>query len=175
MRSNVFRIILTAAAALAAACSGADAVAPATPASVSRTISAAAAGETTMSQPVDEYLWVSCMNDGAGETIHVTGAMRYQVESRKDSSGVYHLSIKSNAQDLIGTGLTSGTLFRGLTAERINSRGEDELNMDVRIADIIKFAAIGSRASYSLMATSHMIVDQGTYELWNESWNEVCR
>jgi hypothetical protein len=72
-------------------------------------------------------------------------------------------------------GLTSGTLFLGLTAERVNSRAEDELNMDVRITDIIKFVARGSRVSYSLMATTHVIVDQGTYVLWNESWNEVCR
>jgi hypothetical protein len=72
-------------------------------------------------------------------------------------------------------GLTSGTLFLGLTAERVNSRAEDELNMDVRITDIIKFVASGSRVSYSLMATTHVIVDQGTYVLWNESWNEVCR
>jgi hypothetical protein len=128
-----------------------------------------------MRQPVDKYVWVSCLNDGAGETVHVTGEMRYRVESTKDATGVYHLNIKSSTANLTGMGLTSGTLFLGLTAERVNSRAEDELNMDVRITDIIKFVASGSRVSYSLMATTHVIVDQGTYVLWNESWNEVCR
>ena len=175
MRSNIFRIILTATAALAAACSSADAVAPTTSASVSGAVSAAAGGAATVSQPVDEYVWVSCMNDGAGETIHVTGELRYRVESTKDSSGVYHLNIKSNTANLTGMGLTSSTLFQGSTAERVSSRAEDELNMDVRITDIIRFVASGSGVSYSLMATSHVIVDQGTYVLWNESWNEVCR
>jgi hypothetical protein len=175
MRSNIFRIILTATAVLTAACSSADAVAPTTSASVSRTISADITGAVTMRQPVDKYVWLSCLNDGAGETVHVTGEMRYRVESTKDATGVYHLNIKSSTANLTGMGLTSGTLFLGLTAERVNSRAEDELNMDVRITDIIKFVASGSRVSYSLMATTHVIVDQGTYVLWNESWNEVCR
>jgi hypothetical protein len=59
-------------------------------------------------------------------------------------------------------------------AERINSRAEDYLNSDVRIADVIRFVATGSGDSYSLLVNSHFIVDQGTYVLWEQSWNEVC-
>jgi hypothetical protein len=40
---------------------------------------------------------------------------------------------------------------------------------------MIRFAAVGSSDGYSLMATSHIIVDQGDYVVWDESWNEVCR
>ena len=55
----------------------------------------------------------------------------------KDSSGVYHLNVKSNTSRLTAVGLTTGTIFRGLMTERINSRAEDYLNMDVRTADMI--------------------------------------
>lgn len=175
MRSIIIRGILTATMATIAACGSADSVAPTTPGSASRTTGAAAASATTMSQPVDQYVWVSCTNGGAGETVRVTGDLRYQVETTQDSSGVYHLNIKSNTSNLTGVGLTSGTLFRGVMTERVNSQAEDYLNMDVRIADIIKFVAPGSGDAYSLMATGHFIVDEGNYVLWNESWNEVCR
>jgi len=59
--------------------------------------------------------------------------------------------------------------------EQITSRAEDYLNEDVRTADIIRFVATGSRDSYSLMVSSHFIIDQGTYVLWDQTWNEVCR
>jgi hypothetical protein len=72
-------------------------------------------------------------------------------------------------------GLTSGTFFRGLMTERITSRAEDYLNEDVRTADMIRFIAPGSGDSYSLMVSSHFIVDQGNYVLWDQTWNEVCR
>jgi hypothetical protein len=176
MRSIIFRTAAAVAVAFTAACSTADSIAPtSTPASARRTVSAGAQSLTTTSRPVDQYVWVSCTNGGAGEAIRVTGELRYQVESTQDSSGVYHLSIKSNTSNLSAVGLTTGTFFRGLMTERVNSRAEDYLNMDVRTADIIKFVAPGSDDSYSLMVSSHFIVDQGTYVLWDESWNEVCR
>jgi hypothetical protein len=59
--------------------------------------------------------------------------------------------------------------------ERLNSRATDNLNEDVRTTDIIRFAALGSGESFSLMVTSHFIVDNGEYVLWDETWNEVCR
>ena len=128
-----------------------------------------------MSQPVDRYVWVSCTNGGAGEAVRVTGNLRYDFQLTKDSSGVSHLNIKSNTSGLTAIGQTSGTFFRGLMTERVNSRAEDYLNMDVRTADIIRFVAPGSGDSYSLMVTSHIVVDQGSYELWEQTWNEVCR
>ena len=176
MRSIIFRGILAATAALAAACSTADSVSPTTTsASAHRSVSGNADGITTSSRTIDQYVWVSCTNGGVGETIRVTGELRYDVQSSKDSSGVYHLSIKSNTSNLTGVGLTTGTFFRGLMTERVNSRAEDYLNMDVRTSDIIRFVAPGSGDSYSLVATSHFIVDGGTYVLWDQTWNEVCR
>jgi len=72
-------------------------------------------------------------------------------------------------------GLTSGTFFRGLMTEHVNSRAEDYLNEDVRTADIIRFVATGSREAYSLMVSSRFIVDQGDYVLTEQTWEEVCR
>jgi hypothetical protein len=175
MRSVLFRGILAAVAILTAACSSPDSVAPtATPGSPRLGVNAAA-GLTTTSRSVDQYVWISCGNGGAGETLHVTGQLRYNVESTKDSSGVYHLNVKSNTSGLTAIGLTSGSFFRGLMTERINSRAEDYLNMNVRTADILRFVAPTSGTSLSLMVSSHFVVDQGTYVLWEQSWNEVCR
>jgi hypothetical protein len=175
MRSIIFRYIVAATAALTAACNSFDSVAPPpSSASARRTAFADAAGSAPIMQTVNRYVWFSCGNGGAGETIHVTGELRYSVQRTQDASGVYHLSINSNTAGLTGIGLTSGTFFRGLMTERVNSRAEDILNEDVRTADIIRLVAPGSSESYSLMVTSHFIVDQGTYVLWDQTWNEVC-
>lgn len=176
MRSIIFRGILAATALLTAACSTTDSVAPATaPASARRTVSADAQGVTTLSRPIDQYVWVSCTNGGAGEAVRVTGELHYEVQRTKDSSGVYHFNFKSAAGGLTAVGLTTGTFFRGLMTERITSRAEDYLNEDVRTADIIRFVAPASGDSYSLMVSSHFIVDDGNYVLWEQTWNEVCR
>ena len=175
MRSTTFHFILAAAAALTVACSDADSIAPATPLPSARRDVAVNADGATIKQSVDRYVWLSCMNDGAGETVHVTGDLRYDVHSMQDGSGVYHLNIKSNTSNLTAVGLTSGTVFRGSLAERIDSRAEDYLNSDLRVADVIRFVAPGSSAAYSLVVTSHIILDQGTYVVWDETWNEVCR
>jgi hypothetical protein len=105
----------------------------------------------------------------------VTGKLRYDVHTAQDGNGVIHLSIKSNTSDLTGVGMSSGTFFRGTMAEHINSKAEDYLNEDVRTTDMIRFVAPGSGSAYALQVTSHFIVDQGTYVLWDETWNEVCR
>jgi hypothetical protein len=173
MQSPVVRVIFVAAAALTAACNSTDSSAPRTPSASARLD--AAIGDVGVKQSVDRYVWVSCLSGGTGEMVRVTGDVRYDVHSTLDGTGVYHLNIKSNTSNLTAIGLTSGTFFRARMAERINSRAEDYLNSDVRIADVIHFVATGSGDSYSLVANSHFIVDQGTYVLWEQNWNEVCR
>jgi hypothetical protein len=128
-----------------------------------------------VSRSIDQNVWLSCANGGAGEAVRVTGDLRYAVHRTQDSSGVTHLNIKSNTSGLTAVGLTSGTFFRGVMSEHVNARAEDELNEDVRIADIIRFVATGSRDSYSLMVTSRLIVDAGEYVLAEQDWKEVCR
>jgi hypothetical protein len=172
MQSPVVRVIFVAAAALTAACNSTDSFAPKTPSASARLD--AASGGASVKQSVDRYVWVPCLSGGAGETVRVTGDVRYDVHSTLDGTGVDHLNIKSNTSNLTAIGQTSGTLFRATMAERINSRDEDYLNFDVRIADVIHFVATGSGDSYSLLVNSHFIVDQGTYVLWEQSWNEVC-
>jgi hypothetical protein len=176
MRPISFRGILVASAVFTAACGSTDSVAPTTSAATARRdVSAGAANATSMSRPIDQYVWVSCMNGGAGETVRVTGDLHYVVQSMQDASGVFHFNFKSVAAGLTAVGSTSGTVFRGLMTEHITSRGEDNLNEDVRTSDMIRFVAPGSGNSYSLMVTSHFIVDQGNYILWDQAWNEVCR
>lgn len=176
MRSIISRGILAAMTVLAAACSTADSVAPATsPAAARRDVSANAANGAKLSRLIDQNIWVSCANGGAGEAVRVTGELHYEVQRSKDSSGVFHFNFKSATSGLTAVGLTTGTLFRGLMTERITSRAEDYLNEDVRTADIIRFVAPTSGDSYSLMVSSHFIVDDGNYVLWDQTWNEVCR
>ena len=137
-------------------------------------VSAAASNDATVQRQIDQYVWLSCLNDGASETVRVTGDLRYDVHRTQDSSGVYHFSIKSSTSGLTAVGLTSGAVFRGMMAEHLTSRAEDYLNEDVRAADMIRFMAIGSGESYALMATSRMVVDQGEYIVTEQTWNEVC-
>ena len=176
MRSIIIRGVLVATTALTVACDSTGSVAPtASAASARRTVSGGGAGIKTISRTIDQYVWFSCGNGGAGETIRVTGQLRYDVQSVRDSAGVYHFSIKSNTIGITGVSLTSGAFFRGLMTEHLNSRAEDNLNEDVRAADIIRFVATGSGTSFSLMVTSHFIVDDGEYVLYDQTWSEVCR
>ena len=176
MRSIIFRGILSATIALTAACSSTDSVAPATPRALpDRTVAADVDGVNTVSRSIDQNAWISCANGGAGEAVHVTGDLRYDLHLTQDASGVMHLDIKSNTSGLTAVGLTSGTFFRGLMSEHVNSRAVDNLNMDLRTADIIRFVATGSRDAYSLMASTRFIVDQGNYVVFEQTFDEVCR
>lgn len=174
MRSIITGGILAAAAALTVACGSTESVAPArAPAAAQRTITGN--GNAPIRRLIDQTVWFSCGNGGAGEAIRVTGELRYDVQSTFDATGVYHVSIKSNTQGLTGVGLTSGAVFRGMMLEHLDSRALDYLNEDVRTTDIIRFSAIGSSDSFSLTATNRFIVDQGDYVLWDQTWDEVCR
>ena len=176
MRSTIFHGIVIAIAALTTACSSSDSVGPVSPLGTShRPASADVIGSTNVTRSIEQYVWVSCANGGAGETVRVTGDLRYDVHRTQDSSGVYHFSIKSNTSELTAVGLTTGTVFRGVMTERVNSRAEDYLNMDLRTADIIRFVATGSRDAYSLMVGTTLIIDDGEYVVFEQTWNEVCR
>ena len=176
MRSIIFRGILSATIALTAACSSTDSVAPATPRALpDRTVAADVDGVNTVSRSIDQNVWISCANGGAGEAVRVTGDLRYDLHLTQDASGVMHLNIKSNTSGLTAVGLTTGTFFRGLMSEHVNSRAVDNLNMDLRTADIIRFVATGSRDAYSLMASTRFIVDQGNYVVFEQTFDEVCR
>jgi len=130
MRSIIFRGILSATIAFTAACSSTDSVAPASPrASADRTVAADVEGVNTVRRSIDQNVWISCANGGAGEAVHVTGDLRYDLHLTQDASGVMHLDIKSNTSGLTAVGLTSGTFFRGLMSEHVNSRAVDNLNM----------------------------------------------
>ena len=67
MRSIIFRSILAAATALIAACGRTDSVSPVTrPTSAPRAGSADVFGGTQVSRSIDQYVWLSCANGGAG-------------------------------------------------------------------------------------------------------------
>jgi hypothetical protein len=176
MRSIFIRGILAATAALVAACSSTDSVAPTNSlATARRDVTPGGVSVNSGSLPVDTYVWVSCTNGGVGEVLRVTGELHFESERMQDASGVFHYSFKSATSGLTAVGLTTGTVFRGLMTERTTSRAEDYLNADIRLNDIIRFVASGSGDSYSLMVSSHIIIDQGSYVLWDDTWNEVCR
>ena len=174
MRSYIHRAVMAATFVFTVACSGADSVAPVTaPASASRAVGAA--GVAPASRAIDQYVWVSCANGGAGEAVRVTGDLRYDMQLVRDASGVSHLNIKSNTSGLTAVGQATGTTYRGMMKEHVNSRAEDELNMDVRTSDVIRFVALGSRDAYSLEVRSRFVVDEGSYVLWEQTWDEACR
>jgi len=128
MRSIIFRGILSATIAFTAACSSTDSVAPAsTRASADRTVAADVEGVNTVRRSIDQNVWISCANGGAGEAVRVTGDLRYDLHLTQDAAGVMHLNIKSNTSGLTAVGLTTGTFFRGLMSEHVNSRAVDEL------------------------------------------------
>ena len=112
MRSIIFRGMLSVTIALTAACSSTDSVAPATPrASAVGTVAADVEGSNTVTRSIDQSVWVSCANGGAGEAVRVTGDLRYDLHLTTDATGVMHLNIKSNTSGLTAVGLTSGNVL----------------------------------------------------------------
>ena len=169
MRSIFISGILAATAALTVACGSSDSVAP-----IRALRTAASSGGAPIRRPIDQSVWASCGNGGAGEMIQITGELRYDVQTTVDGTGVSHVNIRSNTQDLTGVGLTTGTIFRGQMTEHVTSRALDYLNEDLRVADIIRLVAMGSGDSFSLKATAHLILDQGNYVVFDETFDEVC-
>src|SRR5262249_22844008 len=101
LMSSTIRVILAAAAALTAACSSTDSFAPKTPSASARADVASSNGDASVKQSVDRYVTLSCLS---GETVRVTGDLRYDFHTTVDGSGVYHLSIKSSTSNLIAVG-----------------------------------------------------------------------
>ena len=78
---------------------------------------AAGSGAERGSFPFDSIVYVPCANGGAGEYVELSGSLNFVFHSTFDGSGGMHLQLRSNLQGVGGTGMTTGTKYRGSDSE----------------------------------------------------------
>ena len=78
---------------------------------------AVAAGATVLHLPVSTAVQIPCALGGAGEEVLFEGTGTLVVRQETDAAGGTHFVLHSNFGNVVGTGLTSGTVYRAMTVE----------------------------------------------------------
>jgi hypothetical protein len=67
--------------------------------------------------PFDELVFVPCANGGAGEYVELSGSLHFVFHTTFDDTGGRHLQLHDDLQGVSGTGMTTGTTFRGIQGD----------------------------------------------------------
>jgi hypothetical protein len=68
---------------------------------------------TQLTLSFNRTLWVSCANDGLGESVQLTGEIEIHSHSTEDPNGGTHLSTHIRPSGVVGVGQVSGLHYRG--------------------------------------------------------------
>jgi hypothetical protein len=91
-------------------------LAPSLFASMSALAEAYTEGENTTIQ-IDANLFVPCAAGGAGEDVHLTGALHDMTHVTIDNTGGFHIMTLSQPMGVKGVGLTTGDNYQGTGAQ----------------------------------------------------------
>jgi len=86
---------------------------------------AAAAGATVVRSELSGSAQVPCALGGAGEEVLVSGTFLMVVRQETDAAGGTHFVLHANYDSLVGTGLTSGTVYHAVATEGDTSHNFD--------------------------------------------------
>jgi hypothetical protein len=82
---------------------------------------AVADGATVVRSELSAFATVPCALGGAGEEVLVEGTVTQVVRQETDASGGTHFVVHANYNSLVGTGLTSGTVYHAVATENMTS------------------------------------------------------
>lgn len=82
---------------------------------------AAADGATVVRSEISAVAQVPCALGGAGEEVLVEGTVLTVVRQQTDAAGGTHFVLHANYDSLVGTGLTSGTVYHAVATEGATS------------------------------------------------------
>ena len=120
---------------------------------------AASASAATVSHDVTTIDWsfVEPTADCLGEDVQVNGELHVMTNVVEDSAGGTHVVVSLNSSNLVGTGVTSGTVYDGSAgshSEFSSRTSENEITTGFRLV-----LTSGSGASLVVHGTFHETVD----------------
>jgi hypothetical protein len=102
-------------------------------------------------------LWISCANDGAGESVALAGEIEIHSHSTEDANGGVHLSTHVRPSHVVGIGLSTGAIYRG-TGGTFEAEGDAAGGYPATYSFVNNFRIIGQGPGNNL--TMHMTVHQ---------------
>ena len=114
--------------------------------------------ETNTTIPLNQIVLVPCANGGAGELVQLSGTLHVVDSLTTDAQGGIHRTLLFQPQGGIGTGLTTGTIYRatGETRYGFNVNGPFEPNTFVNNFKII---GPGPANNWLVHETVHVSMD----------------
>jgi hypothetical protein len=114
-------------------------------------------GENT-TEETNFYEFVECAAGGNGEIVHVSGTLHYMFHATFDANGGVHLTSISQPMGVTGVGQTTGDVYRGVGALKIQ---ENYGNMagTYSLVWIYKLVGPGSDNNIYLHENQHVTVN----------------
>ncbi len=126
--------------------------------------------------PLVETIDIPCANDGAGETVDLTGNLHLLVITNISNTGNVTVKTQYNPQGVIGVGRTTGDIYRGTgVTETFKTFGG---TYPIVFTDINNFRIIGkgAGANYSIHYDIHMTINaNGTATAYVDNFSENCK
>ena len=134
---------------------------------------ARAAGNST-EVPVAITVFIPCANNGAGETVTLTGNLHVEFNFTFNNGGGGNIHLLFNPQGISGTGDVTGAKYQGtgMTQEQESFRTGFEFTLVNRF-DII---GQGPGNNFSVHETAHITVNaNGTLTVFFDNFSVVCK
>ena len=123
---------------------------------------AAAAGATVVRSEISAGATVPCALGGAGEEVFVEGTVHTVVQQRTDAAGGTHFVLHANYDSLVGTGLTSGTVYHAVATENATSHNFDPFvgpPYSFTNTQHVRFIGRGPGNDFIIAFTAHVTVN----------------
>lgn len=120
----------------------------------------ALSAETSSSQLTMRFnrrVWVSCANDGAGESVALLGEIDMLTQATEDPNGGVHNVTLVRPSGVVGVGLVSGLVYRG-TGGTFEAEGYAADGYPATYSFVNNFRIIGQGPGNNLLM--HMTVQQ---------------
>jgi hypothetical protein len=114
-----------------------------------------ASSQLTMS--FNRRVWVSCANDGAGESVALLGEIEMHSQATEDGNGGVHMSTHVRPSGVVGVGLVSGKMYRG-TGGTFEGEGYDADGYPATYNFVNNFRIIGQGPGNNLLM--HITIHQ---------------
>jgi hypothetical protein len=118
---------------------------------------AAVTSSTQSTTRFNRRVWVSCANDGAGESVALLGELEWHSQATEDAQGGVHLVSFVRPSRVIGIGLATGQTYRG-TGGTFEAEGYNYDGYPATYAFVNNFRIIGQGPGNNLLM--HMTLHQ---------------
>jgi hypothetical protein len=116
-----------------------------------------------------------CGNGGAGEDVHLTGPLKIVFHVTLDGSGGAHVVEVHNPQGVSGTGLTTGTMYRGVGGSPLDASNVRVGEEHTSVTNILLIGQ-GPGNNFVLQEHSHItVLADGTVTSFHDDFSSECR